>query len=117
MRAVHPYCAYSVALYLTFFTLNIFPACPNITSWCSQAPKLPCRVKAHGNVGNGERLTARHLPEHTAERNSEGTLSAEVAVRNLRLVPCWREWEDLVASWGDKILKGTTRRKILSLKE
>lgn len=66
MIAVHPYCLYSLALYLTFFTLDIFPACPNITSWCLQAPKLPCRVKSHGNVGFGERLTARHLPEQAA---------------------------------------------------
>lgn len=57
-RAVRPYCACSLLLSLTFFALDIFPDCPNITSWCSQAPKLPCRVKAHGNVGYGERLTA-----------------------------------------------------------
>lgn len=85
-------CVQSLTLYLTFFTLHNFPDCPNTTSWCSQAPKLPCRVKVHGNVGYGERLTAEHLPEQVAEGDREGTLSTEVAVGNLRLVPCWWEW-------------------------
>lgn len=59
-------CVQSLLLYLTFFTLDIFQDCPNITSWCPQAPKLPSRVKAYGNIGYGERLNTGHLPEQVA---------------------------------------------------
>jgi len=53
----------SVALYLTFFALDIFPDCPNIIRWCSQLPKLPYRVRTHGNVGYAKRLNSVHLLE------------------------------------------------------
>lgn len=104
-------CVRSLTLYLAFLALDIFPDCPNITSRCSQALQLPCRATAHGNVGYGERLTARHLPEQVAKGDREGTPSAEAAVGNLRLVPCWREWEDLMASWEGEITKELSRRK------
>jgi len=49
--------------------------------------------------------------------NMEGTLFAEVAVGNLRLVPCWGQWEGLMASWEGEIREEPSRRKRFSLKE
>lgn len=102
-------CMQSFALYLTFFALDIFPDCPNIIRWCSQLPKLPYRVRTHGNVGYAKRLNSVHLLEYVAAGDRE-ELEAGSLLEGA-------EWECPVAAWERKTGEQPSRRKRLDLKE
>lgn len=117
LRAVHPYCAYTLALYLTFFTLEIFPACPNIISWCLQVPKLPCRVRARVNVGYGEwEVNSQTPPRAGGIKGQGGDTDSRGGSRELEAGTFMEGMGRPSGSWGEKSWKEHQERKYLAWK-